>query len=94
MSKLIEKHNGCYQLRYAAGCFYLLDTEQPGMPYKQPMELNEIGAEIWQMMAKGDTAEQIVQKLSKEYDAPEADILEDVLQFQKSLISYGVVIEE
>ena len=94
MSKTIKEQCKQYQLRHAAGKYYLLDMEQPGMPYKRPMELNEIGAEIWQMMAEGCGVEQVVAQLAKEYDAEEVYIREDVLQFQKSLLAYGVEIGE
>ncbi len=94
MSKTIEEWSKQYQLRYAAGRFYLLDMKQLGVPYKRPMELNHIGAEIWQMMMEGFTIEQVVQKLAEEYEADAADVREDVLQFQKSLTMYGVEIGE
>lgn len=94
MSKTIKEWTKQYQLREAAGHFYLLDMMQTGEAYKRPMELNAIGAEIWQMMAEGCTTEQVVERLAKEYDAEETDIREDVLQFQKSLLAYGVEIGE
>ncbi len=94
MSKTIKKWSEQYQLREAAGRFYLLDMKQPGVPYKRPMELNSIGAEIWKMMVEGHTTEQIIQELAKEYEVDTGDIREDVLQFQRSLILYGVEIGE
>lgn len=93
MPKTIKKQRERYQLRHAAGQYFLLDMEQSGMPYKRPMELNEIGAEIWQMM-NGYTTEQVVERLAMEYDADEADIRQDVLVFKKSLLAYGVEIGE
>jgi len=94
MSKTIKEWSKQYQLRYAAGRFYLLDMEQTGVPYKRPMEMNAIGTEIWKMLVEGYTTEQIVHKLASEYEADAEDIGEDVLQFQKSLIMYGVKIGE
>ena len=35
-----------YQLRYAAGIYWLLDMSQPGYPYRKPLPLNEMGAAI------------------------------------------------
>ena len=94
MTKTIKKLDEQYQLRYAAGRYYLLDMAQPGVPYKRPMELNQIGTEIWQLMVDGYSTEQVIQKIAQEYEAEETDIREDVLQFQKSLTMYGVKIGE
>lgn len=94
MTKVLKNSFLRYQLRYAAGQYYLLDMEQPGVPYQRPMELNEIGAKIWQFMAEGRSANNIAEILSNEYEMPIEDIEEDVLQFQKRLATYGVVIEE
>lgn len=94
MSKTIKKWSMQYQLREVAGCFYLLDMEQPGVPYKRPMELNHIGAQIWQLMVDDHSTEQIVQILADEYEVDTADVKEDVLEFQRSLVTYGVEIGE
>ena len=42
-----------YQIRHAAGIYWLLDMEQQGYPYEKPLPLNEMGAQIWEMMQKG-----------------------------------------
>ena len=94
MSKTIKERYKRYKLRHVAGHFYLLDMEQPGVPYKRPMELNGIGAEIWQMMLEDCTTEQVVKRLAGEYDADEVEIRQDVLAFQRSLAAYGVEIGE
>lgn len=94
MSKTIKEWSKQYKLRYAAGHFYLLDMKQPGVPYKPPLELNHIGAQIWQLMADDHSSEEIVHILADEYEVDKADIREDVLQFQRSLVTYGVEIGE
>jgi len=94
MTKTIKELKDRYQLRHAAGRFYLLDMTQTGKVYKRPMEMNDIGAEIWQMILEGDTTEQMVQKLLREYEADEADVRQDVLAFKKGLLTYGVEIGE
>ena len=48
-----ESGKTLYQLRYAAGIYWLLDMSQPGYPYRKPLPLNEMGASIWRMMEKG-----------------------------------------
>ena len=79
-----------YQLRYAAGLYWLLDMEQPGVPYKKPLSMNEIGADIFRMMAKGLDREQIVEVLCREYQMPRSVIQADVEQFQIRLVEFGI----
>lgn len=83
-----------YQLRYAAGQYWLLDMEQTGVLYKRPMSMNVVGAEIWEMLKKGWSIEQMCAVFIKEYQVDEEEIREDIIQFQKQLTAYGVVIEE
>ena len=77
-----------YQLRYAAGLYWLLDTEQPGVPYKKPLSMNGVGADIYRMMTKGMNREQIAEALCEEYQMPKSVILQDVEQFQAQLEEY------
>ena len=83
-----------YQLRYAAGQYWLLDMEQTGVPYKRPMSMNVVGAEIWEMLKKGWSIEQMCEVFIKEYQVDKEEIREDIIQFQKQLTAYGVVIGE
>lgn len=76
---------GRYQLRKAAGRYWLLDMEQPGSPYKPPVVINECGAFIWQCCEKGLSGESIAGLLSDEYGIPEEEALQDVLQFLNQL---------
>lgn len=79
-----------YQLRYAAGLYWLLDTEQPGVPYKKPLSMNEVGADIYRMMTKGLNQEQIAEALCEKYQMPRSVILPDVEQFQAQLEEYNI----
>ena len=83
-----------YQLRYAAGQYWLLDMEQAGVPYKRPMVMNAMGAEIWKKLAKGWTIEQISEVFIKEYEVSLEEMREDIVQFQRNLTAFGVVFEE
>lgn len=79
-----------YQLRHAAGMYWLLDTWQEGVPYKKPLSMNEIGADIWKMMVQGQDKEQIVMALCREYQVTQEIVLQDVEQFQAQLLEYGI----
>lgn len=78
-----------YQLRYAAGEFWILDMEQEGVPYKKPLSVNEAGAAIWKMMERGMEQEEIADCLCREYGEARETILEDVAGFQEMLQKSG-----
>ena len=68
MGDCIGKLNLKYQLRCAAGQYYLLNMEQRGIPYERPLVLNSIGAEMWQELIQGKTTEQIADNLGTKYN--------------------------
>lgn len=76
---------GDYQLRKAAGRYWLLDMGQPGFPYRKPVVLNEGGAFIWQGYAGGMSAEEIAGEMSSRYKIPFKEARHDVTQFLDSL---------
>lgn len=84
------RKNVKYQLRYAAGIYWLLDMNQPGIPYQKPLPLNETGAFIWQMLEKGNTQEEIADCLSKKYGMNRKMSLEDVRTFVGQLCARGM----
>lgn len=94
MSMKQVKNSERYQLRYAAGQYWLLDMEQAGVPYRRPMCMNEFGAEIWKKLADGWNEEEIAEVFIREYDVSKEEILEDVIQFKISLQTYGIEFEE
>ncbi len=86
--------NNCYTIRYAAGMYWLLDISQPGVPYKKPLIMNEVGAKIWEMLLKNYSVETICHNFVTEYEIEKDIIEEDVLQFLDQLKAYGVEIKE
>ena len=79
-----------YQLRHAAGMYWLLDMQQPGVPYKKPIAINEMGAQIWKLMQKENEDEAITKILSATYGVSPEVILEDVKGFKKQLKDAGI----
>ena len=55
--------NTRFQLRHAAGLYWLLDMEQDAGSYKKPLAMNEMGAEIFKLMQDGKTNLQIAEIL-------------------------------
>ena len=79
-----------YQLRHAAGQYWLIDTWQEGVPYRRPLTMNEVGADIWQMMEQGCSQKQIVDVLSREYQTSREVVEQDLAQFQAQLVRFGI----
>ena len=79
---------GDYQLRYAAGTYWLLNIKQRGLDYVKPLSLNECGAHIWRMSAEGADKSQIADWLCKEYGLERNEAVGDVEDFLKQLNEY------
>lgn len=80
-----------YQLRHAAGRYWLLDMQQDGLDYKKPIELNECAALIWEWIHQGRTTEEIAQELQKNYGISMEQAREDTEQFVMNLREQGLV---
>lgn len=85
-----KQSDGRYRLRRAAGLYWLLDMEQEGMPYKNPLPLNEMGASIFQMMVRGMEQGEIADVISKEYQVEHEMALQDIIQFKNQLQEQGI----
>lgn len=81
---------GNYQLRKAAGIYWLIDMEQSGMDYHRPIPMNETGALIWKQACEGKTADAIAKALADCYSIPEEETLVDVQQFFDLLAAKGI----
>ncbi len=87
---MVEKNRTSdYQLRFAAGGYWILDMGQEGVPYKKPLSVNEIGADIWKMMEQGMERDEIADRLCREYGAEREIVMEDIEHFQKKLREFG-----
>lgn len=87
------RHNwaGRYQLRAAAGRYWLLDMDQMGVPFQKPILINRMGALIWTMVQDGKE-DQIVSRLCEEYQVSEENVAQDVDRFREELRRLGVSI--
>lgn len=74
-----------YCLRYAGGIYWLLDCEQDGLPYREPIPMNEVGADICKLMIQGKTEAEIIECICAEYDADEETVRQDVEYFKQQL---------
>lgn len=79
-----------YMLRKAAGSYWLLDMEQDGKQYKEPIELNESGAIIWDLVCKGREELAVAEYIAEQYGIGLAEAKEDVRQFLAGLEAAGI----
>ena len=79
-----------YQLRQAAGAYWLLDMEQ-GEQYKKPFMLNECGADIYRAYISGMSEDEIMQAFAKEYGLSFSCAQSDVGQFMMELRQQGII---
>lgn len=82
-----------YQLRYAAGLYWLIDMEQSGVPYISPVPLNEVGSKIWELIDRELSIAEICEQLSSIYAIPLAQAQKDVSDFIDQLRSKHIDLE-
>ena len=80
-----EKFEPKYQLRYAAGLYWLLDMQQSGAAYIQPVPLNAGGAQLWRMLERGMSEAEMCKWLCEEYGLPPEQAQGDVRDFLAQL---------
>ena len=81
-----------YQIRKAAGLYWLLDMEQSGIDRQEPVALNESGAYIWQQYERLGSDAAVAEELSEKFEIPAEEALADVKQFLKQLERQGMVL--
>lgn len=82
--------NARYSVRKAAGKYWLLDMQQDGKNYIEPIALNESGARIWELFSQNLDISAIAEHLAKQYGISAEMVKGDVLQFLKGLEAAGV----
>ena len=80
-----KKREKRYQLRHAAGLYWLIDMEQPDSSYNSPIPLNEGGAVLWRMIDGGASLDEICQRLCAESDISMEQARVDATDFIQQL---------
>lgn len=80
-----------YQLRRAAGMYWLIDMEQEGVPFRKPLAMNQVGADIWRMLRDGEEGG-IAAALCREYRVDAEEAARDVEEFRRTLRERGISI--
>lgn len=86
---LPERFRKKYRLRRVADMYWLLDIEQPGVPYRQPIALNHTGAMICGLLENGAGAEEVAEAMQASYGISAEAARADLEQFLKQLAGCG-----
>ncbi len=78
-----------FQLRHAAGVYWLLDMEQEIGEYKEPLIMNETGAEIFKLLRDGKNEDEITKILADRYSSKPEDVQRDIAGFEMHLREFG-----
>lgn len=81
-----------YQIRKAAGLYWLVDMEQSGIDRQEQIVLNESGAYIWKQYERLRSEVAVAEELNGEFDIPVEEALADVEQFLRQLKDQGMVL--
>ena len=80
-----------YQLRQAAGAYWLIRMDQRRFDYEKPIMLNEAGAMIWKQYMQGQTEKEIAASLQETYGIDARESYQDVQQFIAQLRKQGII---
>ncbi|MBR4083967.1 MAG: PqqD family peptide modification chaperone [Lachnospiraceae bacterium] len=91
------RQNKSFILREIANIPYLLPYGQMMADRKHGVQVNATGAYLWKLLEQECTMEELFRCSAEYYEIPSEDLTEfqnDIRQFVKQLISYGIVIDE
>ena len=81
--------NKRFELRCAAGLYWLIDLKQETPGYKKPLPMNKTGAEIFMLAEEGKSNAEIAGILSDRYSSKPEDVLRDIVGFEMQLRDFG-----
>ncbi len=74
-----------YQIRYAAGMWWLIDVNQDGFNYKAPQSLNETGMYIYRRLCDGKSVHKIAEEMSNDFGINVEVAMNDIEEFVGSM---------
>ncbi|MBQ1901922.1 MAG: PqqD family protein [Lachnospiraceae bacterium] len=81
----IDRNWKDYKLERVIGTEWLVHTAQSGEDYEKVLPLNNMGAEICQLLIEGNTEDQVVEMLSEKYKVDLQEMKQDVHDFLEQL---------
>ena len=82
-----------YILKKVAGSNIVMATGEESNNFKGIITFNEVGAEVFTMLDGTNSVDEIVEEISKKYDAPFEIVKEDVLNLIAKMKAQGLVEE-
>lgn len=83
--------NQSYKYREIAGEYYLIPTAQEAEKSKNPLQLTETAAWIWTQIEKGVSTDNIVCRMTEEYEVDPVAAGKAVDQFIGVLLELGML---
>lgn len=88
------KRNEHYILRSTADTLVIVPVGRAARDFPGMVTVNETGAELWELLARERTEEELTDALYEKYDAPRERIAADVSTFLRRLRLAGALVEE
>lgn len=83
--------NRCYKYREIAGEYYLIPTLQAAEKSRIPLQLTESAAWIWIQIEKGLPKEEVIFRMTEEYEVDPTIAGKAVEQFIEVLLKQGML---
>lgn len=78
-----------FMLKEVAGSYIVVPLGQ--VDFTAMITVNETGAFLWEALQKDTTKEQLIDKMTAEYEVDETTVAEDIDKFLAILISNGLM---
>ncbi len=80
-----------FVLREVAGDILLVPAGKTALDLNGMLTLNEVGADIWNMLPEVENEEEIVRRLLQDYEAEPTQVRADVSEFINRLKELGIL---
>lgn len=80
-----------FVLREIAGEYVIIPTGTTALEFNGLITVNEVGVFLWKLLQEEVTLEELVSKVTEEYEVEEAVAKEDILEFLETLKKGGII---
>ena len=83
-----------FVLREIAGEYIIIPTGRTALEFNGLITVNEVGMELWKMLQKDVTFDDLLNGILEEYDVDENAAIEDIQEFLDRLVKGGILTED
>ena len=83
-----------FLLREIAGEYIIIPTGRTALEFNGLITVNEVGMELWKMLQKDVTFDDLLNGILEEYDVDENAAREDIQEFLDRLVKGGILTED